>query len=191
MPAGCLLVARALLTGDPWRVLGCAVYAVTLAGVFAASTLSHAYPRDRPRRKYWRAVDQALIFGLIAGSATPFALGRHRDWFGLTLLGLLWALAVAGARRRLRAAGGDVGPADAAFSGAMAWLTAGFLPRAYEVGGAPAVALALAGLGWYGVGTIFLLNDHRDGLTWMHVVWHLCAMLGCGCHFWFNWLYAA
>ena len=191
VPAGCLLVAKAALTGDPWRVAGCAVYAAALAGVFAASTLSHAFPHDRPRRKYWRAVDQAAIFALIAGSATPFVVAHHRDRLGAAVMIVMWALAAVGIRRRLRAAGGDVGVPDAAFSGAMAWVTAALLPRAYTVGGAEAVALGLGGLGFYGLGSVFLLNDHREGLSWMHAVWHLCTLAGCACHFWFNWTLAA
>ena len=190
MPAGCALVAKAALTGDPWRVAGCAVYAVSLAGVFAASTLSHAFPHDRSPRKKWRAVDQAMIFGLIAGSATPFALAHHRDPFGLLVLAVLWTVALIGARRRLRAAGGDVGPVDAAFAGGLGWTTAFLLPRAYELFGAPPLAWAFAGLGCYGAGLIFLLNDHRDGQSWMHVVWHLFTIAGCACHFWFNWAFA-
>ena len=189
-PAGCLLVAKSLLTGDPWAVGGCVVYAASLTAVFACSTLSHAFPHDRPRRKWWRSVDQAAIFALIAGSATPFALHRQRDWLGFGVLAVMWTLALLGARRRLRAAGGDVGPAAAAFSGAMGWMTVALLPRAYEIGGAEALGWALGGLGFYGLGTVFLLNDHRDGLSWMHGVWHVCTLAGCGCHWWFNWTVA-
>ena len=191
VPAGCLLIARAALTGDGWAVAGCAVYAASLVGVFAASTLSHAFPHDRPNRKRWRAIDQAAIFALIAGSATPFILTHHRDPLGWGVLALLWGLAAVGGRRRLRAAGGDVGVPDAAFSGAMAWTTAALLPRAHELYGPETVGWALGGLGFYGLGSVFLLNDHRDGLSWMHVVWHVCTLLGCACHFWFNWSYAA
>ena len=167
--------------------MGCVIYGLSLFAVFACSTLSHAFPHDRPRRKWWRAADQAAIFALIAGSATPFALVHQRDWLGAAVMGGMWTLAVLGGRRRLRAAGGDVGVAAAAFSGVMAWMTAAFLPRAYDVGGAAAVGWALGGLGFYGLGSAFLLNDHRDGLSWMHAVWHVCTLLGCACHWWFNW----
>ena len=83
-------VLMALVGADHPRgsVLACGIYCFSLMAVYAASTLSHLF-YDRARRRFYRTLDQACIYLLIAGSATPAAVAYHWP----VLLTAMWGLA--------------------------------------------------------------------------------------------------
>ena len=58
--------------------MGCAVYALTLIGVYCFSTLSHSFSSPSPKRLF-RVLDQGFIYLLIVGTYTPFALTHLRS----------------------------------------------------------------------------------------------------------------
>jgi len=69
------VVAGAKLLQAAWGTplaAWCGLYAATLIAVYVFSTLSHAV-YEPEARKLWRALDQGTIYGLIAGTYTPFA----------------------------------------------------------------------------------------------------------------------
>jgi predicted membrane channel-forming protein YqfA (hemolysin III family) len=45
-----VLIARVVEPGDAWRITGCAIFAVALIAVYAASTLSHGVAEPWLRR---------------------------------------------------------------------------------------------------------------------------------------------
>ncbi len=95
VPAGWWLVRSTLDKHNDWLTLGCAIYAVTLSLLYAASTLSHSVHRGVWRHRF-RTLDQVCIFLLIAGNFTPFAMTFLRDgWWGAALP-MMWLFAVAG-----------------------------------------------------------------------------------------------
>jgi hemolysin III len=92
LAAANLLIPVAWHCGDAWIATGCAIYAVTLVAVYAASTLSHSFQRPRLRH-FFRTVDQVCIFFLIAGSYMPWGLAYFRNFWGIATLTLVWILA--------------------------------------------------------------------------------------------------
>src|ERR1700676_5053173 len=93
--AAVTLVQKAFQTHDAWTLAGCGIYALTMVAVCAASTLSHVFRAPEPRR-FFRIVDQACIYLLIAGTYTPFGLTYLRgDWWWL-LLAAMWLVALLG-----------------------------------------------------------------------------------------------
>src|SRR3974377_884143 len=71
-------------------------------GLYAASTLSHSF-HDLAWRRFFRTLDQACIFLLIAGSFTPFAVAwLDRGWSFPILLAAMWTLAILGVGLVLR-----------------------------------------------------------------------------------------
>ncbi len=76
------------------------VYGLGLIGMLAASA---AYNLARPGRAKarLRRLDHAMIFVMIAGTYTPFVLNVLEPRLGLTVCGLVWALAVAGVGLKL------------------------------------------------------------------------------------------
>src|SRR5215218_844882 len=90
------LMARAVGSGDAWRVIGCGIFGLMLVATYGASTLSHAVARPAARR-WFRILDQAFIYLLIVGSYTPFALVYLRTgWWWWAFFAVMWSVALWG-----------------------------------------------------------------------------------------------
>src|SRR5215208_1259702 len=63
------LLAVARRTGDPWTVVACGVYGLTLILLYLASTLYHSIPSPEAKRLL-RVLDHSAIYLLIAGTYT-------------------------------------------------------------------------------------------------------------------------
>lgn len=185
VPGAALLMSTAIATGDPWRVAGCAVYAMSLVALYAASTLSHWFEDER-RRNFFRMLDQVCIFLLVVGTYTPFGLvhARQGAWC-LVLIGM-WLYALVGIGMRVRRSTETLRPLIFLL---MGWLPVPILIRAYEVGHAWGLGMILAGGLAYTGGTWFLVNDHKH--PYYHAVWHLCTIVGSALHFAFVLQYVA
>ena len=74
-----------------------AIYAVSLSALFGVSALYHVHNWERPSARRWmRRLDHTMIFFLIAGTVTPFALLVMEPPFSTTLLVAVWGGALAG-----------------------------------------------------------------------------------------------
>jgi hemolysin III len=180
-----VLMSTAVSSGDPYRITGCGVYALTLVALYAASTLSHSFA-DTGRRTFYRMLDQVCIFLLVVGTYTPFGLvhARHGAW-SLVLIGM-WLYALVGIGIRVRRPGETLRPL---FFLMMGWLPVPILFRAYEVGQSTGLVMILAGGMAYTGGLWFLVNDHKH--PYYHAVWHLCTIAGSLLHFLFVLQYVA
>src|SRR6266545_6557149 len=76
-----ILLSTVVSRGDGWQIAGCAIFAVTLVGLYTASTLYHALPPS-PAKGLLRLIDHSAIYLLIAGTYTPFTLGVLRGGWG-------------------------------------------------------------------------------------------------------------
>lgn len=77
--------------------LAIAIYAVSLSALFGVSALYHRVTWRRPEIRMWmRRLDHTMIFFLIAGTVTPFALLVMDGGFATALLIAVWAGALAG-----------------------------------------------------------------------------------------------
>jgi hemolysin III len=77
--------------------LAVAIYAVSLSALFGVSALYHRVDWQRPEIRRWmRRLDHTMIFFLIAGTVTPFALLVMDGGFATALLIAVWAGALAG-----------------------------------------------------------------------------------------------
>jgi hemolysin III len=184
--AGVLLVAMvwpwlaqaAMQQGGTRGVVAMAVFALTLALQYGASAIYHALPPSRA--KLWaRAIDHAAIYLLIAGSATPFALGIIDGRAGSLTCALIWTLALAGAwlklRRRLTSARLSTG-----LYVLFGWLAALLLwPDLRELDAATLAWLVGGGMA-YMVGAGFFVFD--ASLRFGHFIWHVFALAGSSCH---------
>ena len=173
------LLTAARLYGSGWHLAGCGVYATTLIGVYAASTLSHVFEGSQLRRLF-RVLDQAFIYLLIAGTYTPFALGYLRDGWWWLLSGLVWGFALAGFlsktvwRHRVDAIT------------VWAYLLLGWLPyvaiaRVLELLPFEVFWWLLIGGLCYMIGIVFLKLDHK--VRYFHAAWHIVVIAGSFCHY--------
>jgi hemolysin III len=181
-----VLIFRAASSGDAWRISGCAIFAVALIGVYAASTLSHA--TQAPWRRRFRILDQGLIYLLIVGTFTPLALEFLRIGWGWLLLAIMWAVALVGFVSKIWFAHRIDAMAVWSYV-LLGWLP--ILPAAAYIGRVPAAVLwwVLIGGLCYTVGTIFLVLDVRR--FHFHAIWHLLVVAGSACHYSAVFLYVA
>jgi hemolysin III len=184
--AGVVLVAAAWpwLADAAWQQAGMAgvaamaVFALTLALQYGASAVYHALPQGRA--KLWaRAVDHAAIYLLIAGSATPFALGLLGGRAGALTCAVLWALALAGAWLKLRRRLTNKRLSTGLYL-LFGWFALLLLWPDLQQIDAAALAWLLGGGLAYLVGAGFFVFD--ASLRFGHFIWHLFALAGSSCH---------
>ncbi|MEX2447905.1 MAG: hemolysin III family protein [Solirubrobacterales bacterium] len=83
---------------SPKATLAVAIYAVSLSALLGTSALYHRVDWKRPDRRRWmRRLDHSMIFFLIAGTYTPFALLALDGALADAILVAVWVGAVAGA----------------------------------------------------------------------------------------------
>jgi hemolysin III len=173
-----VLAVLAAGTGDPWRIVACSVYAVTLVVLYATSTLYHAFSATRARRVL-QVLDHSAIFLLIAGTYTPFALVSLRGPWGWTLFSIVWSLAVAGVT--VKAVFGTRWPIfSTALYLAMGWTAViAVKPMLAHVPPGGILWLVAGGLA-YTSGVVFYAWGR---LPYSHAVWHVFVLAGSVCHF--------
>jgi hemolysin III len=82
----------------PKATLAVAIYAVSLSALLGTSALYHRVNWKRPNVRQWmRRLDHSMIFFLIAGTYTPFALLVMHGTLAIAILAVVWAGAVGGA----------------------------------------------------------------------------------------------
>jgi len=180
LAAAPILTVAAVRHGDPWIIVGSAVFAATLVLLYAVSTLYHALPTGRlpHAKRLFRLLDHTAIYLLIAGTYTPFMLGPLRGPWGWSLLGAVWGLAACGVL--LKATVGFRFPhASTALYLLMGWLIlVAVRPLAAELDRAALVWLVAGGL-CYTAGVVFYAWER---LRYGHAVWHLFVAAGSLCH---------
>ena len=87
-----------ILAETPKATLAVAIYAVSLSALFGTSALYHRVNWSRPSVRQWmRRLDHSMIFFLIAGTYTPFALLVLNGTLAMAILAVVWIGAIAGA----------------------------------------------------------------------------------------------
>jgi hemolysin III len=82
--------------------LAAAIYAVSVAALFGTSALYHRITwASQAARRWMRRLDHSMIFFLIAGTYTPFALLVLDRGLGTVILVVVWAGALAGILMKL------------------------------------------------------------------------------------------
>ena len=95
-----LVLGAALIVAakTPKATLAVAIYAVSLSALLGTSALYHRVNWERPNVRRWmRRLDHSMIFFLIAGTYTPFALLVLNGWLSEAILVVVWTGAIAGA----------------------------------------------------------------------------------------------
>ena len=182
LAAGAALVV--LARGGEARV-AVAVYALSLSAMFGASALYHRIDWSPRPRAWLRRLDHSMIFVLVAGTYTPFAVLVLAPALGWTLLGVVWGGAVAGivlslvwvdAPRWL----------SAALYVALGWVAIVGLPQLWDRAGAMAVALLATGGVLYTVGAVIYARRRPDPsprIFGYHEVFHVLVIAAAAVHF--------
>ena len=172
------LLVLAVTRGTKWHILSFAVYGVSLLALYLASTLYHGVQKPR-LRPILRKVDHACIYLLIAGTYTPFVLVSMRSSLGLTLLTVVWAMAVFGIVYKIFFIDKFVVLTTLAYV-VMGWMSV--IAWREMVANIPGVGLTflMIGGGLYTIGVIFYAMTK---IRYTHAVWHLFILGASACHF--------
>src|SRR5438034_9588703 len=174
-----ILVLAAFRNGISSFLIGTIIFTATMLLLYLGSMLYHAWPPTRAKF-FLQTLDHAAIFLLIAGTYTPFALGPLRGTGGLTMLGIIWTLALFGVVMKTTR-----GPLRHRKVAMTLYLGTGWLglvlvrPLALAVPWSGGWRLIAGGVA-YTAGTLFFANER---LRYAHFVWHLFVLAGTSCHF--------
>jgi hemolysin III len=164
--------AGAKLTMSVW------IYSISLLCMLTASALYNATRAGALKAKL-RRLDHAMIFMMIAGSYTPFALNALPLWAGILLFVIIWALASAGIMFKFLTVTKSNLVSTGLYIG-MGWLMVVFLPALISSVGTLPLLLLLAGGIIYSLGAFI---HSWASLRYNNVIWHVMVALAASLHF--------
>ncbi len=182
IPAGLALV---LLSRGVSAHVGASIFAVSLVGLFGVSAIYHTGNWAPHVRARLQRMDHAMIFVLIAGSYTPITLLALQPAWGISLLTVVWTVAVVGVTlallhfAALHRLGGYL------YIG-MGWIVVIALPAVVTSLDSTELALLFAGGVLYTLGAIGLRLQRpnpRPLVFGYHEVWHAFTLAAGACHF--------
>lgn len=188
---GTALVVMAATTVGVSAAVACAVYTLTVIGLFTISSTYHLHTWKSPRTRTWmKRADHSMIFLFIAGTYTPIAVlalpPEKRVW----VLFVVWGGALGGVALKM------LWPHAPRWVGvpfylALGWVAVFLIPDILHNGGVAALVLILAGGLLYSVGAVFYATRRPD--PWpktfgYHEFFHALVSLAALCHLVAIWL---
>jgi hemolysin III len=162
-----------------------AVYAAALAGLLGTSALYHRVTW-RPRMRAWlRRLDHSMIFVLIAGTYTPFALLVLEEPLNVVVFAGVWVGAAAGILFTLLWSDAPKWLTAAAYV-ALGWFSIIAIPEITERAGPGALVLLAAGGLAYTAGAIVYARrrpDPRPATFGYHEIFHVLVVFAAAAHF--------
>jgi hemolysin III len=179
------LVLLVLLADSAEAYVGGAVFAASLIALYSTSATYHTITWGRRMRGLMKRLDHSMIFVLIAGTYTPFCLLAASTAWGVSILAVVWSIAIAGIVLKI------------AWPGAPRWLGVGLyvgtgwvaLVAASELADwfavFPLLLLAAGGVAYTAGGVIYALKrpDPFPRVFGYHEVFHLLVIAGSALHF--------
>ncbi|MFN0052621.1 MAG: hemolysin III family protein [Planctomycetales bacterium] len=175
LAGGGRLIQMAAQHGDLAMSLGCVAYVVSLLAVFLMSTLSHSFAAPRLRHRF-RALDQASIYLLIAGTCTPYFLRFLAPQGWGWMLALIWGVALVGAWSKVR--GWRTNSISVGLYLAAGWLPVVAARPLIESMPLECLLIVIASGLAYTTGVVFLVLDERR--RFFHAIWHLLVIIASG-----------
>lgn len=154
------------------------IYGSSMILLYLASTLYHAIPYKRAKRAL-KTLDHCAIFLLIAGTYTPFLLISLRTPLAVTLMSVIWGLAIIGIALKIIFVYRFKRLSLITYL-AMGWLSVIVIYQlAISISTGGLVLLGLGGV-IYSLGVVFYVNKR---IPYNHAIWHLFVLGGTVCHF--------
>ena len=179
IPLGVVLVAAAE-PGLPRLAAG--VFAVSVVAMFGASALYHRVTWSPERRIWMRRLDHAGIYGLIAGTYTPFGLLVLDGAWRVAVLGIVWSgAAIAFALKLLWPSGPKW--VSAVVGVGLGWVAVAAFPELISNAGLTTPLLALAGGVSYTLGAatyVLRKPNPAPGVFGYHEVFHAFVVAAVG-----------
>ena len=183
LAAGSALI---LAAGSGKARLAVAIYAVSLCALFGTSALYHRVNWTRPEIRRWmRRLDHSMIFVLIAGTYTPFALLVLNGTLADVILVVVWAGALAGSIIEMIWIEAPKWVTALIYM-ALGWVGITAFPGLLENAGVTAVSLVAGGGLLYTAGAIVYATQRPDpnpAVFGYHEVFHVLVIAAAALHF--------
>jgi len=174
IPALVVLILAAVQTGSALQITTFSIFGASVIILFLMSTLLHSMPEKY--KHIFAIFDHSSIYILIAGTYTPFLLIAIGGTLGITLLCIIWSLALLGVIFKCFFIN-RFEKLSLIFYIGMGWLIIFAIKPVYLYLGVNGFALLLAGGLFYTIGAIFYA---WRSLPYNHTIWHLFVLAGCG-----------
>ena len=175
-----------VLADTPEKLLAAAIYAVSLSALFGVSALYHRIDWKTTRaRMMMRRLDHSMIFLLIAGTVTPFALLTISGTLATAILIAVWTGAVVGIAIELLWIGSPKWVSVIIYL-VVGWIGAIAFPAIVGSAGVGAGLLIATGGILYTVGAVVYATKRPDPVPskfGYHEVFHLLVVGAAGAHF--------
>lgn len=173
-----LLVVFASIQGNPWTIVSCAIFGLTMFTLYFGSTMCHALI-GKKGECFFEVWDSIAIYALIAGTYTPFLLVNLHGPLGWTVFGILWGIVVFGSVMKIRSPKRQPRWMVGLYL-LMGWALLFILPAMLHNIPARGLWFILAGALCYSIGVIFYLWRK---MKFSHAIWHLFVIAGTICFF--------
>jgi hemolysin III len=168
-----------LVAGTARARVALSVYAISLVALFGVSALYHRINwRSVTGRDWMRRLDHSMIFVLIAGSYTPFAVLVLHGSLGLTILVAAWAGALLGVAFNLVWRNAPTWLRAALYVG-LGWIAVAAAPQLGARIGLVGVTLVALGGVLYTMGAVVYARKRPDPAPTVfgyHEVFHLLVI---------------
>jgi hemolysin III len=175
-----------LLAPNGEALLAAAIYALSVAALFGTSALYHRINwRSLSARRWMRRLDHSMIFVLIAGTYTPFALLALDGTLATAILITVWSGAIAGVVLQLVWVDAPRGLSAVVYI-AMGWVALAAFPQMVDKVGITGTALVAAGGLLYSVGAgiyAFKRPNPAPTVFGYHEVFHALVILAAALHY--------
>jgi hemolysin III len=178
--------ALIILAKTPKATLAVAIYAVSLSALLGTSALYHRVNWTRPNVRLWmRRLDHSMIFFLIAGTYTPFALLVLDGALALAILVVVWIGAIAGAIVEMVWINHPKWVAALIYM-SLGWVAAVAFPELWNSMGTTGTLLVAAGGLLYTAGAVVYATQRPDPnprVFGYHEVFHALVIAAAAAHF--------
>lgn len=169
----------------PKAAWGCVVYTISTTAMFGASALYHRPTWQPQARAFFRRLDHAAIFLLIAGTNTPLALIALPAEQSTRLLSIVWGGALTGIAQCMFFAHTPKALAASLYV-ALGWAALPFLQRFHAVLPNADVALIVGGGVVYSLGALVYALKRPDPVPHVygyHEIFHTLVTIAALLHF--------
>jgi hemolysin III len=174
-----------MLAPDGGARLVLAIYALGLSGLLGTSALYHRITWNPTARRWLRRADHSMIFLLVAGTVTPFAVLVMHGTLATVLLVVVWAGAIGGVTLSMLWPDAPK-PLSAAMYIALGWAGATTAPQLLDRAGLGAVLLIAAGGILYTLGAIAYARGRPNpwpAVFGYHEIFHALVIAAAMCHY--------
>ncbi|MHA6511063.1 PAQR family membrane homeostasis protein TrhA [Tessaracoccus sp. Z1128] len=164
--------------------IGCGIYTLAAVQLFGTSAAYHRGTWSSRTNALFRRIDHSNIFVFIAGTYTPLALTLLEGSSRVTLLALIWSVALLGVLFRILWLGAPRWLYTFLYV-AMGWAAMGWLAQLWASGGPAVVLLVLAGGLVYSLGAVaYATKRPQLSPAWFgfHEVFHACTIIAALLH---------